>query len=411
MEYSSHSVTVDINFAALQSNFTFLNDARRKVQGAFPFEHIEEKYGISLPSVLAVVKSDAYGHGHIETALALAKAGATAFASGSVEEAVMLRLGLKSAEAAPEIFSLLGPITVKDFVLAAEHKIIPLIHNFDQLSLLEHPEVLALGTRPRLNKRPILPVAVKCNSGMSRLGFNEAELDKVLERLRGHNTVVPVVALSHFACADSVDGPRQMEAQAQVFAGMLRKLRAEWPVAASLCNSAGTLQAEYVDGIIGPHICRPGVAVYGINPLRGTPYEARGEALITAMTVKAPVIAVRTLHAGEPLGYGFTWKAERDTPVAIIACGYADYLSRGLSNKGQVSILGTRAKIVGRVAMQMTAVDISEAVAAGFTVKPGAMAYLLGGEGAFTVSAYELADIWGTIPYEVLCLLGMNAKS
>ena len=416
-----HAAIVTVDCDALRHNFSLLHDLRVAAQGPAPMA----VSGVTLPPLMPVVKADGYGHGYMEVSLTLCRAGATALASGSVQEAALLREGLAAHGLFPEIVSLLGPVWPEDWSLAASHSIIPVVHSFEQLDVLELA-VGGQGMRPPSRAlfaadaaRPLLPVAVKCNSGMSRLGFNEKELPVLLERLKSlshrickgmEKGIVPILAVSHFAGSDMPDGPAQIERQATIFARMLGVLRSEYPVAASLCNSAATFLGEYMDPIVGPQVCRPGLAIYGCNPLKGTPFEERGQGLRPVMSVQTPIIAMRTLGSGDGIGYGHTWTASSETSVGILAAGYADGFSRGLSNKGRVCVGGVRADVIGRVSMQMTAVDFGPALAAGVALCPGNYVDILGGEGAGALSADDLARLWGTISYEVLCLLGMNAR-
>ena len=353
------------------------------------------------PSLMPVVKADAYGHGHIETAAALLEEGASFFASGSVQEAVLLRQGLAGrARSAPGILSLLGLVEPDDVALCLANGIIPLVHTPEQLALVA---AVASECGPF-----VLPVALKCNTGMSRLGFDEAELPHVRERLRTL-PVRPVLAVSHLHSADEQDGREQARGQARVFARFLAALREDWPdVAASLGNSAGAFFAADIADIIGPHVCRPGLALYGCNPFHGTGFESLGSGLAPAMSVRAPILARRTLAPGDGIGYGHAYRAEKRVPVGIVGAGYSDCYARSLTNKGSMCIGGVRVPVIGRVAMQMTAVDLS-ALPEG--IEPPRSAWLLGGPHAAAVSPEELAELWGTIPYEVFCLLGRNERA
>jgi len=368
-------------------------------------------------SLMPVLKADAYGHGHIPVALALREEGAVRFASGSVQEAVLLRQGL-DAHGVPRqqagIFSLLGLVELGDAYLCAAHDIVPLLHDREQLCLLES---LATADGSLLSSVP-LPVAVKCNTGMSRLGFNEDAIPALRESLR-QLPVWPILAASHLHSADTQDGRVKTQGQARVFARFLAALREDWPaLAASLGNSAGVLLADAITPIIGEHVCRPGLALYGCNPFYGTSLAPLGQGLAPAMSVSAPIIATRTLAAGDGIGYGHTYSAPRDIPVGIVGAGYADSYTRSFSGRGVFCVAGVRVPVIGRVSMQMTAVDLSAVYeddkisfpASGSIPAPLRTAWLLGGPYAQAIGPEELAALWGTIPYEVLCLLGHNAK-
>lgn len=356
------------------------------------------------PAMLSVIKSDAYGHGHIEVARALMeREGASIFASGRVQEAAELRQGIEEPNGGHparrghpprQIISLLGPVGREDIELCEDFGIIPVIHTFEQLPLLD-----------LLRKN--LPVAIKCNSGMARLGFGPDDLRPLIERLRKLPKVVPVLAVSQLASADSDDGAVCIRIQATLFFEMLSALREHWPdIAVSLCNSAGVLQARIATEIIGPHICRAGLSLYGGNPLHGTALAHLGEGLKWAMNVSVPVITVRRLAPGEGLGYGHTFVARKEMRIGIVAAGYADCLSRGMSNHGMFCASGVRVPVLGRISMEMTAIDLSEVSGLGV----GDRVWLMGGPYESALSPEDLASAWGTISYEVLCLLGSNIR-
>jgi alanine racemase len=152
---------------------------------------------------------------------------------------------------------------------------------------------------------------------------------------------------------------------------------------------------------------RPGIALYGGNPFFGTAWAEKGAGLAPCMDATTRLVQVRAIHAGQTVSYGRTFRAARDMRVGIVAVGYADNYSRGLSNTGSMLVHGRRVPILGRVCMQLTAVDLSavpEAVA-------GDEVYVLGGQGPERISADELAAWWGTITYEVFCLLGQNSRT
>lgn len=339
--------------------------------------------------LIPVIKADAYGHGLIDVAQALASCGADFFAVGTVEEAVRLRPAVQGA-----IMALLGPQRREDFQACVDQDILPLVARPDQLLLLQE-QAAARNAR--------LPVALKFDTGMARLGFTPSEALGLAQILRRCDRLAPEWLISHLAVADDPDQAAFVREQARRFAGIFAALhQAGFPVRASLVNSAGLL--AYPD--LAWDAQRPGIALYGANPFLGTALENLGQGLKPAMEVRALVMAVHPLPKGASISYGRTYAANQDRVVAIIAAGYADNYSRGLSNKGAVMLHGKRAPILGRVCMQMTAVDVTEISA----TAPGDEACLLGGEGEAAVRPEELAAWWGTIPYEVSCLLGMNRR-
>ncbi len=340
--------------------------------------------------VIPVIKADAYGHGLLAVAGALAAAGADTFAVGSVAEGAALR----DAGSTAAIVSLLGPVLPEDDDMVLAKDIIPFIHDFGQLDRL---------AARCAQKRQMAQVALKFDTGMARLGFTEADVPKLADRLKANPAVGVRLVSSHLATADEPSAFDFVEEQGARFATVCQALtRAGFSFEASLCNSAGILahtrhawQAQ-----------RAGIALYGVNPFLGTSQEEQGQGLQPAMETITRVVSVHDLPHGRSISYGRTFTADRDMRVAIVAAGYADAYSRGLSNQGFMWIAGRRVPIVGRVCMQLTAVDVSAVDA----VSPGDAIHLLGGQGPEAITANDLAAWWGTIPYEVFCLFGLNPR-
>ncbi|WP_051257908.1 alanine racemase [Desulfovibrio cuneatus] len=342
------------------------------------------------PLLLPVVKADAYGHGYARVAKALVQEGAGAFASGSLPEAAALRNCL-APHGQPAIVSLLGALQECECTLAQEHNLVATLHSLEQLAVY-------------ISARKPLNIAIKCNSGMGRLGFSLAALPELAHQLKQAPWLNPVLALSHLATADEPGGEAEALHQATRFGEALGILRAHWPhMQASLGNSAGLFMHSALSRAIGPHACRPGLALYGISPLHDATI-APGPSLRPAMAMRAPVLALRTLHKGEGTGYGLTFTAPHEMRVAFIGIGYSHGYPRQLSAKGHVCIHGIKCPIVGRISMQMTTVDVSAVPSLGL----GDPAWVMGGPFAAAPTATELAAACNTIPYELLCLLGKN---
>ena len=141
--------------------------------------------------------------------------------------------------------------------------------------------------------------------------------------------------------------------------------------------------------------------------MHGTSRAILGAGLEPVMEVRAPVLAVHPLSSGHTLGYGRTYAAATDRMVAVVGIGYADGYRRNPAPGTCMTLHGLRAPVIGRVAMQRTCLDITGFPEKGVNVRPGDEAFILGGPG-HAVTAGELAEWWGTIPYEVTCLLGKN---
>lgn len=339
--------------------------------------------------LIPVIKADAYGHGLVPVAKSLEQCGADFFAVGTVEEATRLRPAVRGS-----ILALLGPQLRDDFQAVADQDLLPLIARLDQLQLLN--ELAA-----RKNVR--LPIALKFDTGMARLGFASGDVQAVIVALRRFDRLEPQWLVSHLATADEPAQADFVREQAERFQRIQKALQqAGFAPRASLVNSAGLLAHP---GLAWDRQ-RPGIALYGANPFWGTKLESLGHGLKSAMQVQAPVVAVHPLSKGASISYGRTYTADQNKIVAIVAAGYADSYSRGLSNKGFMLVHGQRAPILGRVCMQLTAVDVTGIAG----VVPGDAVFLLGGEGKYAIRPEELAAWWGTIPYEVFCLLGMNRK-
>ncbi|HUN27620.1 MAG TPA: alanine racemase [Steroidobacteraceae bacterium] len=323
--------------------------------------------------VMAVVKANAYGHGLVPTALALSEA--DAFAVARLEEGIALR----EAGVSQTIILLEGVFSAEQLAEAAQRRFEIVVHDPLQIALLER----ATGAHRFV-------IWVKVDTGMNRLGFRAQELAPVLARLRA---LAPAPAelrvMTHLARADERDCPMtalQIERFDAVTAtlGLVR----------SIGNSAGILGWPSARG----EWVRPGLALYGISPFPGEASSAVG--LIPAMTLASTVIAVRRVPRGESVGYGGTWTAPRESRIAIVAGGYGDGLPRSLKTGTPVLVNGRRAPLVGRVAMDMIAADVTELP----EVEVGTRC-VLWGRG---LEVTEVAQCAGTIAYELLC--GVRAR-
>ncbi|WP_035041423.1 alanine racemase [Desulfovibrio sp. X2] len=336
-----------------------------------------------------VIKADAYGHGLLPVARTLAQAGAGSMCVGSVEEAVALR-----GEFSGRIVSLLGPLDKADAAAVVEHGLVPYIYRREQLAMLAEAARNA-GGQARL--------ALKFDTGMGRLGFRLPDVPDLVATLAANRELRLELVASHLATADEPARDDYVVRQRGVFEAVCSELRAAGlDFACTLGNSAGLL--AYPE--LRYDLQRPGIALYGVNPFCGTPLAHLGERLRPAMSVRTPVAQVHSLDAGESVSYGCTFVAPKAMRVAVIAAGYADCYSRALGGKAEVVIRGRRAKVCGRVCMQLSIVDVSDIPGA----EAGDDAWLLGGEGDDPVTPDELAGWWGTITYEVFCLLGLNKR-
>lgn len=318
--------------------------------------------------VMAVVKANAYGHGLVPTALSLPEA--DAFAVARLEEG----LALRAAGITQPIVLLEGVFTAEQLLEAARHGFDLVVHDALQVELLEE-----------MSGAHRFVLWIKIDTGMNRLGFPPREFAAALERVQRLKTApLEIRLLTHLACADERDN-RMTNRQVARFREATRGLG----YSVSIANSAGIfgsaqLNCDWV---------RPGLALYGATPFPDGSAAQLG--LEPVMSLESSVIALRRVTAGETVGYGAAWTAPRDSSIAIIAAGYGDGLPRNLPGGTPVLIAGARAPTVGRVSMDMIAVDVSALpeVHVGTNV-------VLWGPG---LPVEEIARHAGTIPYELLC--------
>ncbi|MFA7293223.1 MAG: alanine racemase [Rhodocyclaceae bacterium] len=316
----------------------------------------------------AVVKANAYGHGLMNAADALADA-ADGFALLDLEEAVALR----EAGIRQPILLLEGFFSPEDLELVAEHRLSVVVHRLEQLQILRQ-----VGLPMRV------PVYVKLNTGMNRLGFPPSALGALRDELAKSQAVGEITLMTHFAEADSARG---IDWQLQSFAAMA----GEWRGPVSLANSAAILRYPKT----ARDWVRPGIMLYGGSPFAEQSADSLG--LRPVMTLASEIIAVQTLAAGERVGYGGLFAAERETRVGVVACGYADGYPRHAPTGTPVLVGGRRSRTIGRVSMDMLAVDLTDFRDAGVGTP-----VTLWGEG---LPADEVATAAGTISYELFCAL------
>ena len=326
--------------------------------------------------VWAVVKANAYGHG-IENAVR-AFASADGLALLDLAEAQRAR----TAGWTRPILLLEGIFGVTDLEAVAALDLTVVVHNDEQLAWLA-------AARPA---RPI-PVYLKLNTGMNRLGFIGAEASVARERLQGMPHARLVSVMTHFANADRADpeaGPASVAEQLQRFEEWTRG----WTGERCLANSSALFLQPRAAG----DAVRPGIALYGGTPMSGTPAARYG--LRAGMHLRAELIAVRDVDVGGVLGYGARWAAREPTRVGVVACGYADGYPRVAPDGTPVAVDGKRVNLVGRVSMDMITVDLSQSPAA----RVGSTVELWGD----LVPIDEVAECAGTVGYELMCALAQR---
>lgn len=322
--------------------------------------------------VMVMLKANGYGHGLIEAAKAFSNA--DAFGVARLHEAVELR----EAGFQQRILLLEGFLQAEELALLSELELESVVHQAWQVEALQQAQL----------HHPIR-IWVKADTGMHRIGFLPEQVPQVFADLACCPCVQSDIQLmSHFACADDTGSAMTAE-QLDCFTSLIYAQQEVSPNGElSIANSAAILTRPEA------HLgwLRPGIMLYGANPmLDGV---ASDFELQPAMTLSSRVMAIRELEAGEPVGYGATWRAEKNTRLAVVAIGYGDGYPRHAKNGTPVLINGQRFELAGRVSMDMITVDIGDA-----QVKVGDSVELWGEN----LSADEVARHAGTISYELFC--------
>jgi alanine racemase len=333
--------------------------------------------------ILAVVKANAYGHGAVPVSQALLASGAHRLGVATVEEGVALR---QAGITAPILIMGGGVANDMDALLA--YQLTPVVPSAESVASLAR--LASGGSSP-------MPVHLKIDTGMGRLGLSPAEVRSLLDggwppalRLEG--------LMSHLASADDGDA-QATEAQLGHFRAVMEdvKRRGIDIRFAHIAGSAGILgfPASHLD------LVRPGLMLYGYAPgaLKSTD-------LVPVLTWKTQIVQVKRVSPGHAVSYGGTFVAKRPTTLAVLAVGYADGYSRALSNRGQVLLHGRVVPVVGRVCMDLTIADVTDIP----NVAPGAEAVLIGRQGSNSISADDLAAKIGTISYEILAGIGSRVQ-
>lgn len=363
----SRPTLAQIDLAALRLN---LARCRELAQGA---------------RLLAVVKANAYGHGAVPIAQELARCGVDCFGVSLVEEGVELR----QAGISGDILVLGGAWSDGAEIVAND--LVPLVFSGEQLARLD-----AAATRAGRMARAHL----KLDTGMGRIGLMPAELPDFLIGLDAAAHVRIEGLASHLANAEVLDHPRNAE-QIQHFrlARALLKAAGHDPQWRHIANSGALLQiGEARDGR-DFNLVRPGILLYGEAP---APELSAATGLSAVLSWRTSITHLKTVGEGQPISYSGHWVAPRTSRIATIPVGYADGYNRRFGNAAEVLIRGQRAPVVGAVCMDMCMVDVSHIEDAALHDE----VVLLGCQGDQQISARELAERIGTIPYEIFTSVG-----
>ncbi len=333
------------------------------------------------PLVLyAVVKANAYGHGAVPVARAALQAGADALAVICVDEGRELR---EAGIEAPILVMGHTPVAQADTAVRFR---LALTVNSLQLGLALSRFAVEQGT--------VHPVQVKVETGLNRYGADPTDAVPLAEALRDLPGLRVEGIFTHFAAPDDPDKTFTLQ-QYVNFVNVAAAL--PWVRHRHAANTATVLDAPELslDGI------RPGIGLYGCYP---SPLLTDRADLRPVLSLKSRIARLRRLTMGESVSYARTWTAMRPTTVALVMCGYGDGLRRALSNRGSVLVRGRRAPIVGRVAMDMCIVDVTDIP--GVALEDEVV--IIGRQGDAEITADEVADLCDTISYEILT--GISAR-
>lgn len=327
--------------------------------------------------VMAVVKANAYGHGMVEVAKTLAADGCNDFAVAIPEEGVTLREQGITAN-----ILVLGAATELAAETAVREQLTQTVFEPSMVQLLDETAA-ALG-------KPAL-VHIKLDTGMGRIGLRtEGEADELASALANAKNVQVTGIYTHFADADHLDAQGSLNTYTQKQLELFNLLRSHFDpsIPAHASNSAMSLVAPQAYFAM----IREGISLYGYPPV------PTGLDFQPALRWVSEVVYVKDIHAGDSVGYGCTYTADRDRRIATVAVGYGDGYHRIVSNRGQMLVNGKRANIVGRVCMDQTMLDVTDIP----DVQTGSQVVLIGTQGSERIGADELARWADTISYEVL---------
>jgi len=331
--------------------------------------------------ILLVAKADAYGHGAVEMAAAAEREGVSLFGVATLHEGLQLRMGGCSRPIVA-----LSPLLASEIDDAIAHGIDPTIADREFAIALSNAAVEA-GSPVRVH--------IEVDTGMGRMGVREEQAEAFIAEVAALPALRLASVYTHFPDADSGDLAFSRDQLAR-FSALLGRLEARGlrPPLAHAANSAGTvnLPDAGLDGI------RVGLVAYGVHP----PVDLARPPVRPVMSLRSRLVQVRDLPAGAPVSYARTFVTSRPTRVGVVPVGYGHGYSWLLSGRGQMLFEGRRVPILGRVTMDLTLVDLTDAPPASV----GDEVVLFGEQGEATLSVEEVAGWSETLPYEVMCTIG-----
>ena len=330
----------------------------------------------------AVVKADAYGHGEKFVCQKLYELGIRFYAVSSFEEAVRVRKWCPEGE-----ILILGYTSPECAPMLAEQNIIQ--------------AVVSLEYAKELAKFSNIPVRchVALDTGMGRIGLKASEKEACIQELKEISELTGLKLeglFTHFAVADEEDAENiaYTERQQKAFFETAKTFQTEFGSLKHVhcMNSAAILYRNTPESTLA----RAGIIMYGLKPNANlaVPLDVK-----PVLSFKSRISHIKEVHAGDCISYGRTYQAKETRKIATVTIGYADGYSRLLSNKGEMLVNGIRCKITGRVCMDQTMIDVTDVP----DVKVGSVVTLIGADGQEQITADEVAGVYGTIGYEVVC--------
>jgi alanine racemase len=345
---------LEIDLAALVTNWRILRD----------------RHGAGRDTA-AVLKADGYGLGAIRVAESLHAAGCRHFFTAHLMEAVEIRPILR--DSLVSVLHGLGPGEAAAFI---EHGLVPALGTLGEVEAW-NGAALAAGRR--------LPALLHVDTGMNRTGLSPAEFERLAAEPKAMEGLDLLYVMTHLVAADSPASPLN-GLQARAFAAAAARFPG---VPRSFANSSGIFLGE----AFASDLARPGAALYGVNPTPDRPNPMRPVARL-----RARIMQLRAVGAGEGVGYDHQWRPKRPSRIATLPVGYADGYHRVLGNQASVALAGQLCPVVGRVSMDLITVDVTECPEAAI----GDWCEVIGP----MVPAEQLAALAGTNAYEILTSLG-----
>lgn len=331
--------------------------------------------------ILAVVKSDGYGHGLIEVSRKLISCGVDYLGVGSIEESIRLR----EAEIKLPIL-ILGSIS--------PNQVEPIVSNHITQTVFTREVARALNDEAKKRDKRA-KVHIKVDTGMGRIGVWHEEALDFIKWIFSLKFLEVEGIFTHLSCAD--EDEVFTNHQIDCFKGLLGKLK-DCGIQIRYkhtANSAGIINFKRAHF----NLVRPGLILYGLSPQKDI---TKSLGLKPVLSLKTRIVYLKRTPAGRTIGYGKTYETQKETLIATVPIGYGDGYSRFLSNKAQVLVKGKRVPVVGRICMDQTMLDVGEIK----DLKIAEEVTLIGRQGKERISVEELANLSRTIPYEVVCGIG-----